>query len=822
MVQHTFRLRLSWWPFGVATLLLLLLVAPATAQTTASLTGTVRDGAGGPVEYAAVSLHRAADSVVVKTEFSDAQGHFFLLAPTADSYLVSAALMGYQRAWSGPVAAGVGGMAVPVLTLRASAATTLKEVTVAGSRPLYEREADRTIVNVAGSTLSAGANSLEVLGRAPGVTLSANDNLALRGKQGVLVLLDGKRVPVSGAELADLLRALPAEQVQTIELITNPPAKYDVQGGAGIIVINLKKDQRLGTNGSANGSYGRGRYGKFVAGLSLNHRRKGLNTFGSYSYADRQNFRDLDFARTFYQPDGTLAGGSQQINRLTNHLQSHTWRAGLDYSLSPRTLVGAALSGLASQTPSFSRNESLLYDVRNAPTGRYLSTTDQTVRRPNVAANLNLRHVFADSAGSRELTADADYARYRTRRLLDLATQYGLPVQPPTLLQGDQRSTVSIQSLKVDYGQPLPRRTRLDAGAKVTWVRSDNDVGFARTAERTTTPLTNISNEFRYRENVNAAYFSLKCASPKTTVQAGLRAEQTNTLGQQFQPIDQRFERHYFQLFPSAAVQRTLSAQHALALSFNRRIDRPTYGQVSPLRIYDDATSYRTGNPALFPQTSYNLELAHTYREKFSTSLSYSRTRNPFLTLSQPSPDGGLIVVQRDQNLTALDYYALTLTAPLQLTKAWNLYANVVGFYNRFTTALPGTTLRRSQPAFTANANSSLVLGRGWTLDLSGLYQSREVYGFEIVRPRGQAAAGVQKSLWDRQATLRLNVTDVFYTTPIRSAADYGNFAESFYLRQDLRVATLAFTYKFGSSKVTAARKRTTGADDEQRRAGGL
>ena len=179
---------------------------------------------------------------------------------------MSAALVGYQRAWAGAGGGGAGPVAVPALTLQASTATTLKEVTVAGSRPLYERAADRTIVNVAGSTLSAGASSLEVLGRAPGVTLSANDGLALRGKQGVLVLLDGKRVPVSGAELADLLRALPAEQVQTIELITTPPAKYDVQGGAGIIAINLKKDQRLGTNGSANASYGRGRYGKFGGG----------------------------------------------------------------------------------------------------------------------------------------------------------------------------------------------------------------------------------------------------------------------------------------------------------------------------------------------------------------------------------------------------------------------------------------------------------------------------------------------------------------------------------------------------------------------------
>lgn len=823
MLQSIFRVRLGRWRPSVGIVSLLsLLVTQVVAQSNSSLSGTVHDGAGVPVEYAAVALHRATDSVVVKTEFSDAQGHFWLAAPTPGQYLVSVALVGYQRTWSAPLTAGAAALVLGVLTLQASSATTLKEVTVAGSRPLYEREADRTIVNVEGNTLSAGANSLDVLGRAPGVTLNANDELALRGKQGVLVLLDGKRVPVSGADLADLLRSLPADQVRTIELITNPPAKYDVQGGAGIIAINLKKDQRLGTNGNTNVSYGRGQYGKFVGGISLNHRREGLNLFGSYSYADRQGFRDLDFDRIFYQQDGTRAGASWQINRLTNHLQSHTGKIGADYSLSKRTLVGVAVSSLASQTPSYSRNQSYLYDEQSNLTGLYNSTTDQTVKRPNVAANLNLRHVFADSAGSRELTFDADYARYRTRRLLDLTTTYMVPAQLPSILRGDQHSNVQIQSLKTDYSQPLPHRTRLEAGAKVTWVRSDNDVAFNNVVDRMMQLATAISSQFNYQENVNAAYASLKRAYPKTSVQVGLRAEQTNTLGRQYTPTDARFERHYLQLFPSALVQRTLSEQHALSLSFNRRIDRPTFGQVSPLRVYSDPTSYSTGNPALYPQTSYNLEIAHTYRQKFSTSLSYSRTINPFLTISQPSPDGGLIVVQRDENLASLGYYALTLTAPLQPTKWWSVYTNAVVFYNHFTTSLPGTTLRNSQPAFTANSSSSFTLGHDWTLDVSGLYQSREVYGFEIVQPRGQVSAGLQKSLWDRQATLRLNVTDIFYTTPIRSAADYGRFAESFYARQDLRVGTLSFTYKFGNGKVTATRKRITGADEDQRRANGL
>ncbi|WP_223284706.1 TonB-dependent receptor [Hymenobacter qilianensis] len=240
----------------------------ATAQSRVS--GTVRSAdAGTGIEYATVTLHRAADSAMVKTEFSDAQGAFRFEQATQGRYLVSAAQVGFVRTWSGPFEVTTQNYTLPALVLKSSQATALKEVTVIGQKPLYERLADRTVVNVEGSALAAGNTTLDVLNRAPGVTVDGSDNLALRGRQGVLVLIDGKRQPMTGTELADYLRALPADQLKSIELITNPPAKYDAQGGAGIIAINLKKDQRQGTNGSANASYGRSQYDKFTGAFRL-------------------------------------------------------------------------------------------------------------------------------------------------------------------------------------------------------------------------------------------------------------------------------------------------------------------------------------------------------------------------------------------------------------------------------------------------------------------------------------------------------------------------------------------------------------------------
>ncbi|MDQ2792808.1 MAG: TonB-dependent receptor, partial [Bacteroidota bacterium] len=766
-----------------------------------------------------LTLHRAADSVVVKTEFSDAQGHFRLDAPSSGRYLVSAAQVGYGRYWSPALAVPAGGLALPIIALRPSAATALKEVTVTARKPLYEPQAGGTRVNVADSPLATGATALEVLGRAPGISTNGQDNLSLRGRQGLLVVVDGKRVPLTGADLADYLKALPAEQVQSIALLTNPPAQYDAQGGAGVIAINLKKDQRLGTNGSATLGVGRGGYGRFTGGGALNHRRKNLNLYGNYTYTERRYFTHYDFDRQYAGTSGLPAAASRQLNEQVSLLRSHAAKAGADFTLSKRTLLGASLTGLLSHIDNSVDTQSSFRTLDGAPLSRYSSITAQDIGRPSGSANLNLRHALADSATAAALTVDADYGRYRTTRLLAQQARYLEPQLTQNQFDGDQRSDLSIGTLKLDFSRPLPHRARLDAGAKATRVRSDNRAAFFTTENGITSYNPLISKDFSYSENVNAAYVSLRTAAAQTTIQAGLRAEQTNTRAELSGEAAR--ERHYTQLFPSLAVQRTLSARHALGLALARRIDRPNYGQLNPLRFYVDPVSYRAGNPDLVAQTSYSAELTHTYRQKFTTALAYARTSQPIVNAVQPSPDGGRLVVNQDVNLTSQDYLALTLTAPLEPAKWWTLYANGVFYYARFRGSLAGTTLDQGLPSCQLSANNTFSLPHGWSAELTGTFQSGEIWGFEHTKARGQVGAGLLKNFWNKQGALRLSATDIFYTSPVSATSTFVNFRETFSRREDLRVLTATFTYRFGNSKVAAARKRAAGAEEELRRANG-
>lgn len=804
----------GWFVYLLAALLLP--VFPLAAQELAPVSGVVKVQNGAAVEAATVTLHRATDSVTVKTEFSGADGRFALTTTLPGSYLVSVVQLGYVRTWVGPVEVNSAASA-PLTVALVPTAVQLKEVTVRGQKPVFERLPDRTIVNVESSPLASGNTALDVLARSPGVTVAGNDNLALRGKQGLLVLLDGKRVPVTGVELATLLRSLPAEQVSTIELITNPPAKYDAQGGAGIIAINLKKDQRLGTNGSANVSYGRGRYGKLNTGLSLNHRNRAFNLYGSYSYTNRNGFQNLAFDRSYFR-DARLISSSTQYNARRVDVESHTWKTGLDYTLSSRTTLGAVVSGLGSRTPVDGSNRSTFFNDAGQPTLGYTARNLSLVHTPNVAGNLTFRHVFpADSGGTPELTADADIARYGTDRNLSLATAYLFPPRGPRLLTSAQDGTLTIQSVKADYVRPMQGGLRLEAGVKASWVHSDNDVVFYNTVNGVTTLDATQSSRFQYQENIRAGYVSVSHSTPELTVTAGLRAEQTSVTGRQTLASG-NFDRHYLQLFPNLSVRHTISPTHEIGFSLSRRLDRPTYSQLNPLRFYVDPTTYRAGNPALQPQPAYKAELTHTLN-KLTTSVSYAYTNRPIVSVYGLEND--TLIRSTYANLAHEHYYAFTLTAPLALAKWWQLYADAELFYIYFNGTFAGSTTLPGQVGAILSANNSFVLGKGWTADVSGSYHSREQYAFEVVRSFGQLAVGVQKSMLAGRGVLRLNATDLLYTTPVRSSARYEILTANQRSSQDTRVATVSFSYTFGSKDIAPTRKRATGAEDEKRRAAG-
>lgn len=803
-------------------LLFFLFVYTSVSAQQATIAGKVMEADDKPMGYANVLLLKAADSSLVKGTLSDESGAFLFEGIDVGRYKVVASMVGFDKskAMEANVTAKAETLKLSPIMM-SQAATALKEVVIEGQKPLIEQHLDKTVLNVENSIVSAGNTALEVLEKAPGVVIDQNDNISMRGRQGVIVMVDGKPVPMSGSELANMLRGMSASSVEKIELITNPSAKYDAAGNSGIIDIRLKRDKSLGTNGTLSASYGQGRFAKSNQGVQLNHRTKKFNLFGSYNYVLRKDFNDLDINRRFLDENGTFTGAYDQQNRFDFVFNNHSGRVGADYFLSPKTVLGVVASGFVSDIDRGTNNRSSVINAGGQAESSFVTGADVEHGRRNQAYNFNLKHTI-DSLG-REITADVDYISYRNTDEQNFTTNYynlsGEQIRDPYLLYGTLDGDLTIKSARADYRQPLRAiGGNFEAGLKSSLVTADNDLAFFDRSNGGNILDTDKSNHFLYDENINAAYVNANKKWKKAGLQLGLRLENTIAKGRQLTD-GQKFDRNYTQLFPSAAVNYSLNKKHDLGMSVSRRINRPSYNQLNPFKNFLDPSTYSAGNPFLKPELSYSFELTHTFDQRFITKLSYSRTTDVMVQVLSPAEEGEKLVVQTFRNLASLDYYGLTLTAPFSIGNWFNSVNNATVYYGHYKGFVADTDLSNGIPTFNLNSNNTIKLPNDWSAELVGVYRGREVYGFLEVDPLWFMSVGVQKQFWDKKASLKLNVSDVFYTNKVNGYTALARYEENFYQRRDTQVATLSFNYRFGQAQSGPSRRRTGSAEEETRRA---
>lgn len=798
----------------------LLLTISGFAQTSpGSVSGTITDEQKKGLPATTVLLLNAQDSSVVKVGVSDDQGRYALEPVVAGRYLVKASMMGLQPAFAGPlsVTEQEPHPKAADLVLTDKKSTTLKEVSVRAQKPLIEARADRIIVNVENSIANTGSSAMEVLQRSPGVSVDNNDNINLKGKQGVNVMIDGKLVPMQGADLANLLKGMSANAIEKIELISSPGARYDAAGTGGIINIKTKKDRRIGLNGSATLSYGQGVYPKASGGLMLNYRNKKWSSYLNYNHYNSRNFNRLDLDRRFYN-DGAFTNALEQQHNSRMHFRSHSVSTGVDYSLSAGTTIGVMLNG---GTTNMDRNGYNHSDQVGASgqVGYFNTKNDQQNGWDNYGANLNLRHSF-DSTG-RELSVDADYAYYKNGSEQDMLTRYynmdGTEVSPHFHLYGKLDGYTDIRSFKADYVHPLKNGTRLEAGIKTSYVVADNNPVFYDRSNGGNLYDTTRSNHFIYHENINAAYVNASREWTKWSLQLGLRAENTRAKGEQ-KVANQRFDRNYTQLFPNLVLTRHLTPVHDLGLTLSRRIERPNYHQLNPFKNYLDPTSVHQGNPYLNPAFTYNAELSHTYKGRFITTLGYSRTTDAITQVIVP--ESAQLTVVTEKNLATNTIYTLSSAYPFQVTKWWNSVTSVNAYYSQYEGNLANTQLNDGTPALQLSTSNTFVLPDDWSAEFGGWFQSRQRYGYMKLQEMFALNLGIQKNLWNKKATIKLSATDLFRKSNPTGDNEFNGYWEHFIVTRDTRQLNVSFTYRFGNKQSAPQRRRATGADEERRRAG--
>ncbi len=791
------------------------------AQTGGKISGSIKDGGNQKIiDAASVSLLRAKDSSLVKIAVADKEGNFSFENVKEGKYLVLASSVGHSKSYSAAFTITTDQPTAQVGVLQLIPADkNLKEVTVTSKKPFIERKLDKTILNVDALISNTGSTALEVLEKAPGVTVDKDGNISLKGKSGVMIMVDGKQTYLSGPELTNMLRNMSSNQLEQIEIMTNPSAKYDASGRSGIINIKTKKNKQIGFNGSVSTAYTQGTYSRTSNSLNLNYKKGKVNLFSTLSGNYRNNFQELEIYRRYTNPDKTTKAVFEQNSFRTRHNGNYNAKIGADFYLSKKTTLGVVVSGVTNPQAENGENTSYLKNNNGVVDSIVQAMSSEHAKWKNTSVNFNFRHVF-DSTG-REITADADYLRYKGNRDQDF---YNTSYTPQWVLKssdnliGELPSDIKIYSAKIDYTHPLKKGTKIESGVKSSFVETDNTAGYYNVVGNTKTPDYDKTNRFDYKENINAAYLNYSKEMKKWSIQAGLRLENTNYQGHQFgnpTKADSSFKNSYTSLFPTLFVGYNPTDKNQFSFSYGRRINRPDYEDLNPFLFFLDKYTYGAGNPFLKPMYSHVFEASHTFKQFLTTTLNYSYTKDLFNETFRQK-DFATIVSQG--NYGSMNDASISVNAQLKPTKWWNVNVYTEAKYNQFKGMLYGEDVNIDATTFLGNVNNQFKFKKGWSAELTGFYRTKGIEGQIQIKSLGQMSVGVQKQVLKNKATVKLNVNDVFRTRNPRGEINFQNTEAKFRQYSDNRVVTLGFSYRFGKPIKGLQKRKTGGAGDEQNR----
>ena len=797
-------------------LLILTVVSPII--TSAQIQGTIHDSKNQPLSFANVILINQKDSSVVTGIMASDVGTFSITNFTPGKYLIKTSMLGYKTALSEPFEIKTSNDHFHINPIIVEEEVRLlNDVNVIAKKPVYEQQIDRLVVNVENSITSTGSTALEILEKSPGVTLNRqNKTLSLGGKEGVMVMINGKesRMPVSAA--IEMLSGMSSENVKKIELITTPPSKYEAEGDAGIINIVLKKDDDFGTNGTYTLGAGMGIDGKLNGSITMNHHVEKVNLFGSYSYSYDNSYQIISMNRQVNQ-DGSINETNSESFRepITNF---HNARLGFDYTISSKTIVGLLASGYMSDWEMDAKN-----DISYLKDNQINTLIDQHIVESNkwkhYMGNLNVQHFFKEDE---ILEFNADYLHYDDNNPSKYFIQYHDNTDQLTSTEDinvTKETPINTLVGKLDYTRKFGKDVKLEAGLKGTNTSFGNDVSVANRVNGMWNFNADLTNNYSLSENMSAAYSSLNYKfNEKTSIIAGLRYEYTNTVlstNTQHGIID----RHYGKLFPTLFFSHGLNKDNTLQFSYSRRISRPSFNELAPFIVFQSPDTYVAGNEKLQPSISDIFKTDFRYKT-ILLSVTYSNENNAIRRFQPRQDQDKNILYLISRNLDLVTTFSLLLSFPVKLTKWWDMQNNFNGIAQNVQTDYDGKKLDISLKNFRFNMINNFKIMQGFTGEISGYYQSPSLFGIYKSNGRSSVSIGLQKKSKNEKSTFSLNLSDVFNTGIYKFSANVPelNIHTFGMLNFEPRVLRFTYAHNFGSKKVKAERKRETGSDEERKR----
>ena len=805
--RHFLFLAFFMYLLGMSTL-------AAQPKESALLRGTITNQKGEPVPYANAAL-LSPEGILLEGAVTDETGNFSISTTKTARVKLVVSSLGYTSFSSEEFELLAGLQKDFGKIILAEEITGLDEVTVKASRPQIIIEPDKTIVNVEGTVMAEGANALDVLGRSPGVFITSDGNINLNGRTGVTVMINDRPMYMSVADLTSFLRSMPADNIKSIEVMTSPSARFDAEGAAGVINIQLKKNTVDGVFG--NVMIG-GRYnGKAApnAGVTLNVKKGKWTSNGTFNYNEDVEINDLEIARNFQVEGGksTFLQDSRIVER--SHTPSFTGAA--NYELTPTQNLGINVQASTSASNGLNTSGTTITNPVQSTNSSFTSMNDSKDQRSRLFTNLHY-DAKLDTLGGK-ISADLDLTVMDMSSEALLTNSYSNGLNPPTL-STDRVLTLNdmyytIFTSKVDWIQPLKGGKLLEAGLKGSWVESDNDLDLSRGVSDAPLQPDPNSNRFIYQENVLAAYSSLKGDfSKKLSYQAGLRMEYSDVTGTS-KTLNQVNRQEYVNLFPSMFLQHKISDNYQVVYNVNRRITRPNYRLLNPFVYYIDPLTTEKGNPSLKPQYSTNLEMDHVIKGAYQFTLGYSVTEDAFMQVFEQDEEARSSTTFT-ANFDKTKNFNFQGVVPVELAKWWNTSNLVQVNYNKFKSLLGTDVLDISQVSYLLRTQHNFNLPKGFKMELVGIYLSPQIWGQGEIRGFGWVDAGITKSLMKDKLSLSINGGDLFRTQWIHAAINFA--AIDTQIRQYRNDQSVRFTLRYNFSKGQSFRVNSNSGSSEERK----
>ncbi len=794
----------------------LLMAFQVKAQNVINVNGIVKDATNKPISGVTVSLLQSKDSNLIKTEITDEKGSYSLQVKLPGTYLLSYTNLGFEKVYSKSFALKENTQLQMQDVILKPAVKDLEGVTVTSKKPMIEIKADKTVFNVESSINATGSNALELLQKSPGVQVDNNDNISMKGKTGTKIYIDGKLVQLDSKNLAEYLKSINSSDIESIEMISNPSAKYDASGNAGVINIKLKKNKKFGTNGSTTLGIVQGVTPKGNAAVNLNYRDKKINIFSNIGGNIGRYENELDLYRiqkdSAYDQHGINADYTKSINA----------KVGADFFVNSKNTFGVmATTNVATSNFTTGNYTNIYYNPTQQFIKKLQASNNITGNRTNADFNVNYR--YADTSG-KEINFDADYGLFSGRGSSYQPNFYVDANNNPLYSVINQNYTptnINIYTAKVDVEQKA-WKGKLGYGAKFSYVTTTNTFDFYNVIGATAIKQLNRSNDFLYKENVNAAYINYqRQLNEKWSIQTGVRMEQTNSEGLLTRAdgvlqADNDVKKSYLDFFPSTAISWNINKKNTLNLTYSRRIDRPTYQDLNPFENKLDELTYEKGNAFLRPQYTDNVELSHVFMNTINTSIGYSHIKD---YATQVTDTTGNATYVQQQNLATQQIISFSISSPLPIKPWWNGFANIWYNYQIFDGTIGSKPVHTTIPLYGAYMQHSFTLGKDYTAEVSGWFNGPSVWGATwFTKPQGGLDIGIQKLLMNKKATLKISATDIFHTSPWYANSNFGGLYINGHGSWESQTIRVNFTYRFGSNQIKSARQRETGLESESKR----